>query len=34
MNIFDEEDDYMMSTPKSNYFSIVELVGNIVTQCE
>jgi len=34
MNIFDEEDDYMMSTPKSNYFSIVKTANQNIVEME
>ena len=34
MNIFDEDDDYMMSTPKSNYFSIVKTANQNIVEME
>jgi flagellin-specific chaperone FliS len=34
MNIFDEEDDYMVSTPKSNYFSIVKTANQNIVEME
>ncbi len=34
MNIFDEEDDYMVSTPKSNYFSIVKTANENIVEME
>jgi flagellin-specific chaperone FliS len=34
MNIFDEDDDYMMSTPKSNYFSISKTANQNIVEME
>jgi len=34
MNIFDEEDDYMVSTPKSNYFSISKTANQNIVEME
>ena len=34
MNIFDEEDDYMVSTPKSNYFSIAKTANENIVEME
>jgi len=34
MNIFDEDDDYMMSTPKSNYFSIAKTANQNIVEME
>jgi len=34
MNIFDEDDDYMVSTPKSNYFSIAKTANQNIVEME
>ncbi|MEA3420018.1 MAG: DUF2018 family protein [Campylobacterota bacterium] len=34
MNIFDEEDDYLVSTPKSNYFSIAKTANQNIVEME
>lgn len=34
MNIFDDEDDFMVGTPKSNYFSIVKTANENIVEME
>lgn len=34
MNIFDEEDDFMVGTPKSNYFSIAKTANQNIVEME
>ena len=34
MNIFDEDDDYMVSTPRSNYFSIAKTANQNIVEME
>ncbi|MEA3491632.1 MAG: DUF2018 family protein [Campylobacterota bacterium] len=34
MNIFDDEDDYMVSTPKDNYFAIAKTANENIVEME
>jgi len=34
MNIFDEDDDFMVGTPKSNYFSIAKTANENIVEME
>ena len=34
MNIFDDEDDFMVSSPKENYFSIAQTANQNIVQME
>ncbi|MBL0721533.1 MAG: DUF2018 family protein [Sulfurovum sp.] len=34
MNIFNDEDDYLVSTPKSNYFSISKAANQNIVEIE
>jgi flagellin-specific chaperone FliS len=34
MNIFNDEDDYMVTTPKSNYFSIAKTANQNIVEME
>jgi flagellin-specific chaperone FliS len=34
MNIFDEDDDYLVSTPKSNYFAISKTANQNIVEME